>query len=110
MAYFLADRIFRFYVHDTPTRNDLENIVDSIISNGFELFPVVKSVLASNALYSEKSMNGVTYKNPLELAIGTAKILHASTPTDTDPMLADTGLLSRLNWSTYTPGSIFGRD
>ena len=110
IAYFLADRIFRFYIHDHPTRSDLDGIVTQILSNNFDLLPVVKYVLTSDYMFSETAMNAVMYKNPLELTIGTMKLLHALSPSLIDPMLRDTNLLGRFNWAPYSPGSVFGRE
>lgn len=55
-------------------------------------------------------MNAVAYKTPVELTIGTVKLLHYQHPSAIDPMLNDTSLLSRFNWTPYMPGSVFGRD
>lgn len=103
----MADRLFRFYVHNSPTRAQIDAIADTLIQENFEILPVVRSILSSDAMYSNSSMNVVTYKNPLELAIGSVKLLHTKTPESIDPMLRDTQLLARLNWSPYFPGSIF---
>jgi uncharacterized protein (DUF1800 family) len=107
IAGFLADRIFRFYVHNSPTRAQIDAVADTIVAENFEILPVVKSLLSSDVMYSDASMNTVTFKNPLELAIGTSKLLHSKTPERIDPMLRDTQLLARLNWTPFFPGSIF---
>lgn len=110
ISLFLADRLFRFYIHGKPTRAELDGIAINIRASNFELLPVVKSLLASDVLYSDASMNGVSYKNPLELAIGTLKILHDKDPLTLDPRIYDTELLNMLGWRPYFPGSIFGRE
>lgn len=110
VALFLADRIFRFYAHDLPTRAEIDALASLIETNGFELLPSVKAFLSSDAMYSSASMNAVAYKTPVELTIGTAKLLHYRNPAAVDPMLNDTSLLSRFNWTPYQPGSVFGRD
>ncbi|MFB0965276.1 MAG: DUF1800 family protein [Patescibacteria group bacterium] len=110
IALFLADRIFRFYAHDNPRRQDVDALASMIESNGFDLLPTVRNFLASDAMYSEASMNALTYKNPVELTVGTAKLLHYKNPSAIDPMLSDTSLLSRFNWTPYMPGSVFGRE
>lgn len=103
----MADRLFRFYVHNSPTRAQIDAISDKIIAENFEILPTVRFILSSDFMYSNLSMNSITYKNPLELAIGTTKLLHSNSPERIDPMLRDTQLLSRLNWTPYFPGSIF---
>ncbi|MDQ1343805.1 MAG: hypothetical protein QG650_525, partial [Patescibacteria group bacterium] len=110
IALFLASRIFSFYSHDDPTRSEIDALASVVESNGFDLLPTVKSFLASDATYSDTAMNSVTYKTPVELAIGTVKLLHYRDPATLDPLLNDTSLLSRFNWTPYQPGSVFGRD
>lgn len=110
IALFLADRIYRFYAHGNPTRGELNLFAAQIIANDFELLPSVKWFLASDAMYSDDAMNTVAYKNPLELTIGTIKLLHTNSPNVLDPMLRDSSLLSRFNWTPFFPGSVFGRE
>lgn len=110
IALFLADRIFRFYSHGNPSRSDIDTLANVIEANSFDLLPSLKAFLSSDALYSEASMNSLSYKTPVELTIGTAKMLHADSPSSIDPMLNDTSLLSRFGWTPYFPGSVFGRD
>ncbi len=112
IALFLADRIFRFYIHDHPTRTELDTIAQIIESNNFDIFPSVKAVLALDMMYSETAMNTVRYKNPLELGIGTIKFLQGNSFSGivSDQNIYDSNLLRRLGWTPYYPGSVFGRD
>lgn len=110
ISLFLADRLFRFYIHGNPSRSELDTIAANIRSNDFEILPSVKTLLASDLLYSDTSMNSVSYKNPLELTIGTLKILHDKNPATLDPRIYDTELLNMLGWRPYFPGSVFGRE
>ncbi len=110
ISLFLADRLFRFYIHGKPTRSELDTIAQNIRTNNFEILPSVKTLLSSDLLYSNISMNGISYKNPLELTIGTLKILHDKDPLTFDPRIYDTNLLNFLGWTPYFPGSVFGRE
>lgn len=110
ISLFLADRLFRFYVHGNPSRSELDTIAANIRSNDFDIFPSVKALLSSDVLYSDASMNAISFKNPLELAIGTLKVLHDKDPSTLDPRIYDTELLNMLNWRPYFPGSVFGRE
>lgn len=76
------------------------------------MFTSIKAILALDMVYSNASMNGVRYKNPLDLAIGTTRLLRGNSFTGiiVDPNIYDTNLLRRLGWTPYFPGSIFGRD
>jgi uncharacterized protein (DUF1800 family) len=110
ISLFLADRLFRFYIHGKPSRNELDIIAANIRSNDFEILPSVKSLLTSDMMFSNTAMNSVSYKNPLELTIGTLKILHQHDPLTLDPRIYDAELLNMLNWKPYFPGSVFGRE
>jgi uncharacterized protein (DUF1800 family) len=98
---FLADKFYRFYVAEDPLRSDLNLIASEIINNDFDLYTSVKWLLASDMMYTEKSMNGVIYKNPIELTVGTAKILGLNNMYN----LRSTS--RTLGWTPYYPGSIF---
>ncbi len=69
----------------------------------------VKQILALDIMYSDAAMNTVHYKNPLELAIGTIKLLRNNTLSGIilDANIYDTNLLRRLGWTPYYPGSVF---
>ncbi|MFZ4462086.1 MAG: DUF1800 family protein [Patescibacteria group bacterium] len=110
IALFLADRMYRFYIHDKPTRTELDSFASVIVNNNFDILPSVKWLLASDMMYSDTAMNSVSYKNPLELMIGTIKLLHTNSPAAIDPMILDADLLRRMNWTPYFPGSVFGRE
>jgi hypothetical protein len=66
---FLADKFYRFYVAENPTKDELNQISEKIIENDFEIYPVIKWLLASDLMFSDKSMNSLIYKNPIELCL-----------------------------------------
>lgn len=105
IAIFLADKLYRFYIAENPLRSDLDIITAKIIENNFEIFPTVKWLLSNDIIYSEKSMNDVIYKNPLELVIWTSKILGLNSD-DLDFRYS----LNELWWTPYWVGKIFWRD
>lgn len=109
IADFLAWRMIKYYIKDKPTQAEIEGVAAQIIANNFDIYPTIKSLLASNMMYSEEAMNSIRYKNPLELTIGTLKQLHYKNPSVIDGLLSDTNLLSNLDWAPYNPRSIFGR-
>ncbi len=112
IALSLADRLYRFYVHDTPTRDELDTIAAIILKNNFEMLPSVKEMLALDLVYSDKALHSVRYKNPLELYIGSIKKFHdrSFSGVVNDVNLKDVGMIQRMNWVPYFPGSVFGRD
>ncbi|MDD2907278.1 MAG: DUF1800 family protein [Candidatus Gracilibacteria bacterium] len=104
ISMFLADKLYRFYVAENPTRQELDTISSKIISNNFDIYNTVKWLLASDMMYSDKSMNTIIYKNPLELSIGTANIFGLN------PENIRIWSLINLGWNPYYPPNIFGRD
>lgn len=104
ISMFLADRLYRFYVAQNPTKNELNSISEVIINNNFNFYNTVKWLLASDMMYSEKSMWDLIYKNPLELSIWTANIFWLD--------LRNVRIWSLINlWrNPYFPPTIFGRD
>lgn len=106
---FLADKLYRFYIAENPSKEDLELIKNDIIKNNFELYPSVKWLLSSDMMYSDKSMNSIIYKNPIELSINTFKLLWLNT-NDIINNYSLYNLNSYLWWSPYYPWSIFWRD
>ena len=112
IALFLADRLARFYMQDTPSLNDIDMIASVIKSNNFDIYTSVKMILSMDIMYSEASMNSVRYKTPLDLAIGTLRLLRENNFSALvgDINLYDTNLLRRLGWTPYFAGSVFGRD
>lgn len=105
IAIFLADKLYRFYISEKPTREELNLITSQIISNNFEIYPTVKWLLSNDMMYSDKSMNTTLYKNPLELIIWTSKIFWlTSEQLDLRYSLTDIG------WTPYYPSKIFWRD
>jgi hypothetical protein len=61
--------MYKYYINDNPTKEEIITLANNIISNNFELYPSVKYLLASDMMYSDKSMNSIRYKNPVELTI-----------------------------------------
>lgn len=104
IALFIADKIFRFYIHETPTFAELEEVANILKTNNFELYPSIKQILALEVMYSTASLNSIYYKNPLELILWT----HAILGVDSTDIYSHS--LSDLSWTPYIPGSIFGRD
>ena len=107
ISMFLADKFYRFYIAQNPTRQELDMIANKIIENNFDIYLTVKWLLASDFMYSKKSLNSVIYKNPLELVIWTIKKLKLeNVATKIDLKY----ILSNLNFMPYYPWSIFWRD
>jgi uncharacterized protein (DUF1800 family) len=109
IAYFVAWRMLKFYVQDTPSETNIKILANQLLTNNFELYPTVKWLLSSDIMYSSEAMNAPRYKNPIELAIGTLKLLTYKHPEKYNNLVTDISLLTTLEWFPYNPFSIFGR-
>lgn len=110
ISLFLANKLIRFYANENPSSSDLNTFASIIRQNNFEILPSIKWLLSSDMMYSDIAINELRYKNPLELAIWSIKILNQNNLTYIDPSIYNTSLLTNLGWEPYTQNSIFGRD
>jgi len=104
ISMFLADKIYRFYIAENPEKQELEQLSNIIINNDFDLYYSLKEILKLDLMYSEKSLNSLIYKNPLDLTISTNKLFWVDA---TDIRIYN---LINLWWNPYGVNSIFGRD
>ncbi|MDD3144606.1 MAG: DUF1800 family protein [Candidatus Gracilibacteria bacterium] len=104
ISMFLANRLYKFYVDENPSNSNLTLISNKLLGNNFDIYTTVKWLLASDMMYSEKSMNSIIYKNPLELTLGTANIFGINFEN------LRVSSVVNLGWNPYYPASIFGRD
>jgi len=104
ISMFLANRFYKFYIDENPSNSDLTLISNKLLWSNFDIYTTIKWLLASDMMYSEKSMNSIIYKNPLELALWTANIFWLNFEN------LRVSSVVNLWWNPYYPASIFGRD
>ena len=109
IAWFLADRFFRFYANMSPTNNDLIALQNIFLKNDLQFYPSIKEFLASDAMYSERSMNTIYYKNPIELTVWSMKVLKSHPQYHDLRWYSAQNFISDLWWDPYLPTSIFWR-
>ena len=100
IALFLANKLYKFYIWENPTKDELKQIANKILQENFVILPIVKRLLSSDIFYAHK--NEILFKNPIELVcnlIKKFKIPGSYTP-----------FIKYLNRIPYEPWSIFGRD
>ncbi|MHC4934567.1 MAG: DUF1800 family protein, partial [Planctomycetota bacterium] len=66
---YLAYRLFRYFAHDRPTRQEVEALARVLQSGKWELKPALRTLFRSRAFYSEAS-RGTKIKGPIELIVG----------------------------------------
>jgi uncharacterized protein (DUF1800 family) len=74
----LASRLFRFFVHDQPSAEEIDRLAEIYLSNNYEVRPVLEAILLSPEFRSEQAFHA-TVKGPAELVIGAMKQLQAET-------------------------------
>ncbi len=104
ISQFLAKKLYNFYVWENPLEIELNEISQQLLQNNFDIYTTTKWLLSNDMMYSQRSMNAIIYKTPVDLIVGTKKILWV------DNLSTFRYSLSNLSWEPYMPGSIFWRD
>ncbi|MDP7206028.1 MAG: DUF1800 domain-containing protein, partial [Pirellulaceae bacterium] len=71
-ARFICSEIFRFFVHDEPTRDQVNAMVWTYRTGGNRVRPVLKQLFLSKAFFSEAAMT-TRVKSPVEYLVSTWK-------------------------------------
>lgn len=73
-ARFLATKLLKFFVRPDPEKRLVEALAAEIRRQNYELRPVLRTLLASQAFYSDPSMASLI-KSPIEIVVGSARML-----------------------------------
>lgn len=73
-AGYVARNIFKLFVHDHPTDDQVKVLADLFVAEDFEIAPVVRKILLSNVFFSEDA-RGNQVSTPVEHWVGVAKTL-----------------------------------
>ncbi len=101
-AQFVAHKFLRAFVYDDPEPELVTAAADLFRSSGYDVHALMSSLLRSNVFYSPRAYRALV-KSPLELAIGTLKILGVSavtTPVD--------GAISAMGQIPMRPPNVAG--
>jgi len=107
MSLFLASKLMRYYVSDTPSDQDLAAFASVIEKNKFQILPSLTWLLSSDIMFRPLYMHADRYKTPLELVASYYSTLYGRNDYSVTP---DGSVLAALNFTPYLPGSVFGRD
>ncbi len=94
VAEFICEKLFKHFCHDEPSEAVINELADVMVNNDYEIKPVLKKILLSEAFYSEKSKEGFI-KSPIEFAVGFIRTTGLVIPMGT--------MRNRLNDLTQTP-------
>jgi uncharacterized protein (DUF1800 family) len=84
-ARFLAGKLFRYFAHEGPSPETIDQLASVLRRNQYELGPMLKNLFLSEAFYSEQAM-GTQIKSPVQLVVGTLRDLGVK-------RVADAGML-----------------
>ncbi|MCB9852748.1 MAG: DUF1800 domain-containing protein [Phycisphaerales bacterium] len=73
-AQYVARNLFKCFVHDHPTDATVQALADMFVESGFEIEPLVRTLLQSEAFFSEDARNN-QIASPVEHWVGFARTL-----------------------------------
>jgi uncharacterized protein (DUF1800 family) len=71
-ARFIATKLFKFFIHDSPTPDQVEPFAQIYLQQNNEIRPVVRAILTSDLFWSEEAYLAKV-KSPVEFVIGALK-------------------------------------
>lgn len=101
----LATKLFQFFVHDKPTKADIENLAQIYYSSGYEVRPMLEKLFKAPSFYSTEALYS-RIKAPVEFAVMAMRSLNA-------PLTAIKDLqknLGAMGQELFNPPSVKGWD
>lgn len=74
-AYFICDKLYRWFVYDIPNENIIEELAQIMRDNDYEIKPVMEALLNSEHFFDE-NFRGAKYKTPLHHTLSSLKLLN----------------------------------
>ncbi len=76
---FIASKLFRYFAYEDIDDKLAEALGSTLRNGGYELRPLVRTILTSKAFYSQQSI-GSQIKCPIQLVLGTVRLLELPMP------------------------------
>ncbi|KUO56546.1 MAG: hypothetical protein APF80_06680 [Alphaproteobacteria bacterium BRH_c36] len=71
---FIAAKLYRYFVHDDPSRETVSKLAEVLRSNDFRIAALMETIFLSRDFYSAESV-GTIIKSPVQLAVSTYRKL-----------------------------------
>ncbi|MDX2198115.1 MAG: DUF1800 family protein [Phycisphaerae bacterium] len=71
---YVARNLFEFFIHDDPNDAVIQELADLLVANNYELGPVVRKILQSQAFFSSAARHS-QISSPVEHVVGVARTL-----------------------------------
>ena len=68
-ARFVVDKIYRFFVNETPDTNRIARLADQFYKNNYQISDLMESIFAADWFY-DNANRGTHVKSPVELLVG----------------------------------------
>ena len=78
-APYIASRMWKFFAYEEPEDGLAESLGGMLKDSGWELRPVIRTMFTSKAFYQPRAI-GSQIKSPVELVVGTIRLLGLNTP------------------------------
>jgi uncharacterized protein (DUF1800 family) len=102
-ARFLPRRLFEYFAYQRPDESLVDELAEVFRRGGFEVAPVVRTILMSNAFYSPRAVR-TQVKSPAHLVVGTARLLDV----DVSRALLLTRAMDLMGQALFYPPNVGG--
>jgi uncharacterized protein (DUF1800 family) len=99
----ITEKLWREFVSDTPEAGEVRRLAMIFRANGYELRPLLEELFTARSFWS-KDNRGVLVKSPVELIVGSLRVLEL--PVEDTRLLAAAS--SRLGQDLFDPPNVKG--
>ena len=78
---FICKKLYKWFVYEYPDDDIINQMVEILLDNNFEIEPVLRALLSSDHFFDE-NFRGSKYKNPIWYSIGTFRQLYLDYPLE----------------------------
>jgi uncharacterized protein (DUF1800 family) len=103
-ARFFATKLLSFFVYSDPEPQLVERVASLLQRSGFELQPVMATLLASNVFFSDRAYRALV-KSPVDFVVGTHQLFGVG-----DVKLPELGALRTMGQVLFYPPNVKGWD
>jgi uncharacterized protein (DUF1800 family) len=100
---YIGRKVFNYFAYDAMEPGMEESLGNVLRENKYELRPLLRTILTSKAFYSPRAV-GVQIKSPIQMTVGTIRILELEMP----PTRMLMGALNQMGQMPYFPPNVKG--
>lgn len=107
IAEYIATKIYRQYVYDSPNTEIIKELASTLISNDFELVPMLKQLFKSEHFFDE-SVIGNQLKSPIEIQLNFINEIGYDIYSNEEAPQTIGGVAGFLGQSLFQPPNVAG--